>query len=97
MKTVPNKGQRGTRSDRLCGTRCIRPRVYLIALLWGLIWLSDGNRHDRTLLLTAAPFRIVREELYEIIEQPKLDQNLLGLLRYSNSYAGSVDKVVCFV
>ena len=49
------------------------------------------------MLLTAAPFRIVRQELFEIVEQPKFDQNLVGLLHYTNSYTGSVDRVVCFV
>ena len=63
----------GTHREGLCGTRGIHPRVCLIALLWGLMWLSDGNRHNQTLLLTAAPFRIVRQDLFEIVEQSKFD------------------------
>jgi hypothetical protein len=49
------------------------------------------------LLLTAAPFRIVRQDLFEIVKQSKLDQNFVGLLRHGNSYTGSVDRVVSFV
>ena len=63
----------GTHHEGLCRTRGIHPRVCQIALFWGLTWRSDGNQPNPTLLLTAAPFGIVRQDLFEIVEQSKLD------------------------
>ena len=100
MKTGPNNGQRGTHSAGLCGTKGIHPHVCPLALFSGLM-LHQTETDTLKLLLTAAPsvfsLRIVRQDLFEIIKQPKFNQNLVDLLRHCNSYTGSVNRVVCFV
>ena len=47
--------------------------------------------------LTLAAFRIRRKDLFEVVKQPKIDEDIMCLLPNRNSYTGSVDGVVCFV
>lgn len=54
------------------------------------MWRSDRDQRKRKLLLTAATFEIVGRDLFEFVKQPKVDQDLVRLLRYDNSYTTNV-------